>query len=181
MTASLVGLAEPSRDHARRSGRPAGAAVPVTGGRGLGRGTAVRDTGYVPALYWAADGVVVVHLVAIAFMLSGGVLAWRWPRLLWLHAPVASTILAVNLLGADCPLTVLELRLRAAAGRPPYSGGFISHYLIQPMYQPGITPGVGTAVYAVAVVPNVITYVLLVARHRRSLAALPRRIARRRA
>ncbi|MGY2129237.1 DUF2784 domain-containing protein [Blastococcus sp. SYSU DS0617] len=52
-------------------------------------------------------------------MLTGALLAVRWPRLVLLHAPVALAILAVNLAGADCPLTDLELALRERAGRSP--------------------------------------------------------------
>jgi len=64
-----------------------------------------------------AGAVAVVHAAAVLFMLTGGLLALRCPRLVAAHAPVAVAILAVNLAGADCPLTVLEVRLRAAAGR----------------------------------------------------------------
>jgi Protein of Unknown function (DUF2784) len=32
-----------------------------------------------------ANAVVLVHLGFIAFVAIGGVLAWRWPRLVWLH------------------------------------------------------------------------------------------------
>ncbi len=34
-----------------------------------------------------ADFVVVVHVAFIVFVAVGGLLAWRRPRLLWLHVP----------------------------------------------------------------------------------------------
>ena len=59
-----------------------------------------------------AGVVAVVHGAAVLFMLTGSLLALRWPRLLYLHVPVALAILAVNLAGQPCPLTDLELALR---------------------------------------------------------------------
>jgi len=43
-------------------------------------------------MFWlalAADAVVVVHLLFILFALLGGLLVWRWHRLVWLHVPAA--------------------------------------------------------------------------------------------
>lgn len=118
-------------------------------------------------LSWA-DAVAAAHLAAIVFMLTGGLLGWRWPRLLPWHAATAGAILAVNLAGLDCPLTTLELRLRAAAGEAAYSGGFIGHYLIEPLHAPGITPAVDLLIYAVALTPNVLAYGVLALRRRRA-------------
>jgi Protein of Unknown function (DUF2784) len=123
----------------------------------------MRDNGDVPGVIWA-DAVAALHLAAIAFMLTGGLLGWRWPRLLWVHAPIAATILGFNVAGADCPLTTLELHLRQWGGEPPYTGGFIGHYLVQPIHPAGITPGVEAAIYAIAITPNVVGYGVLAAR-----------------
>lgn len=101
-----------------------------------------------------AGAVAVVHLLAVAVLLSGALLSLRWPRLLPLHLLVAGAILAVNLAGADCPLTDLEQALRAAAGEAPYRGGFISHYLVEPLHPAGMTPAVSRLVYSVALAPN---------------------------
>ena len=113
-----------------------------------------------------AGAVAVVHLLAVALLLSGALLALRWPRLLPVHLVVAGSILAINLAGADCPLTDLELALRDAAGEAPYSGGFLSHYLIEPWHPAGITPGVSLGIYAAALAPNLLGAALLVARRR---------------
>ena len=34
-----------------------------------------------------ADVVVVLHLAFVFFVLFGGVMVWRWPRVAWLHLP----------------------------------------------------------------------------------------------
>jgi Protein of Unknown function (DUF2784) len=102
-----------------------------------------------------------LHLVLIAFVITGSLLAVRWPRLVWLHAPVALAVLAVNLAGAPCPLTVWELDLRAAVGAPGYPDGFIGHYLLAPFGLDVARPSVQAGIYAVALVPNGIGYGVL--------------------
>jgi hypothetical protein len=106
----------------------------------------------------------VLHGAAVLFMLTGSLLALRWPRVLWLHVPVAQAILAIYLTGSDCPLTTWELDLRAAAGEPGYRGGFIGHYITGPLGFPIEQTSTQIGVYTAAIVPNLIGYTLLVRR-----------------
>jgi len=115
-----------------------------------------------------ADAVAVLHGVAVAFMVCGSLLALRWPRLLWLHVPVALAILGIRLTGSDCPLTTLELWLRERAGSPGYSGGFIGHHLAGPLGFPTHAASTQIGIVLVAVVPNVVGYSLLALRRLRS-------------
>jgi len=108
--------------------------------------------------------VAVVHGAAVAFMLTGSLLALRWPRVLWLHVPVSLAILALHLTGSDCPLTSWELALRAAAGEPGYRGGFIGHYLTEPMGFPIHATSTQIGIYVVAFLPNLVGYGLLARR-----------------
>ena len=111
-----------------------------------------------------ASAVAVVHGAAVLFMLTGSLLALRWPRLLWLHVPVSLAILALYLTGSDCPLTTWELELRAAAGEPGYRGGFIGHYITEPLGFPIEATSTQIGIYVVAFLPNVIGYGLLAGR-----------------
>ncbi|HEY2985757.1 MAG TPA: DUF2784 domain-containing protein, partial [Jatrophihabitantaceae bacterium] len=81
-----------------------------------------------------ADLVVVVHLGFIVFVAVGGFLAWRWPRVLWLHVPAIIYALVIVTLGFDCPLTPLEKHLRHLAGQRVYAEGFVDHYLTGVVY-----------------------------------------------
>jgi hypothetical protein len=93
-----------------------------------------------PLLYaWAADGVVLLHLLFIAFVVGGAALLPRWPRLLWLHLPALLWGLYVEASGNLCPLTPLENDLRALAGAQGYDGGFVEHYLLPLLYPSGLT------------------------------------------
>jgi hypothetical protein len=110
--------------------------------------------------------VAVLHGVAIAFMLTGSLLALRWPRLLWVHVPLALAILAIYATGSDCPLTTWELALRENAGEPGYEGGFIGHYLTEPLGFPIEATSTQVGIYVIAFLPNLVGYSLLAARSR---------------
>jgi hypothetical protein len=115
-----------------------------------------------------ANAVALVHAVAVLFMLTGALLAVRWPRLVRVHAPVALAILAVNLVGADCPLTRLELSLRERAGAAVYDGGFLDHYLFAPLGLDVAATGTQIGIHTVALGLNAVGYGLLAVRTVRS-------------
>ena len=87
----------------------------------------------------AADLVVVLHLVFILFVFLGGLTLFRWPRMIWIHVPVAVWGGLVELVGVPCPLTPLENHLRTAGSVATYSGGFVDHYIMPIVYPPGLT------------------------------------------
>jgi hypothetical protein len=81
-----------------------------------------------------ADGVLLLHLAFILFVVLGGFLVRSRPWLAWLHLPAALWGAAVELAGLACPLTPLENRLRALGGTTGYPGGFIEHLLAPLVY-----------------------------------------------
>jgi hypothetical protein len=111
-----------------------------------------------------ANAVAVLHAATVLFMLTGSLLALRWPRVLWLHVPVALAILVLYATGSDCPLTTWELALRADAGEPGYRGGFLGHYVTEPLGFPIEAPSTRRGILAVAFLPNLVGYGLLAAR-----------------
>ena len=48
----------------------------------------------------------------------------------------------VEVAGFTCPLTSLQNYLLRSGGERGYRGGFISHYLVQVIYPPGLTRGI---------------------------------------
>jgi hypothetical protein len=117
-----------------------------------------------------AGAVAVIHGAAVLFMLTGSLLALRWPRLLWPHLVVTLFILAIYVSGSDCPVTDLELWLRAHAGAPGYSGGFIGHYLTDPLGFDIHATSTQVGIYVIAIVPNLVGYGLLMSRYLRGRA-----------
>lgn len=112
-------------------------------------------------LLTAAVVVAVLHGLAVVFMVTGSLLALRWPRVLWVHVPVALAILVLYATNSDCPLTTLELWLRGQAGEPGYLGGFLGHYVTEPMGFPIRETSTQVGIYVTALVPNLVGYGLL--------------------
>jgi hypothetical protein len=120
-----------------------------------------------------ANAVALLHGAAVLFMLTGSLLALRWPRVLWLHVPVCLAILGLYLTGSNCPLTDLEVALRARAGEPGYTGGFIGHYVTEPLGFPIHATSTQVGIYVIAFLPNVLGYGLLLTRTPRSRDRTP--------
>lgn len=70
------------------------------------------------------------HFAYLFYLPSGGFLALRWPRTIWLHVPTVLWGIGVVVLGFPCPLTSLERAGRVRAQMRPLRGdGFIDHYI----------------------------------------------------
>jgi hypothetical protein len=106
----------------------------------------------------AADLVVVVHAAFVIFMLCGGVLVARWPRLAWIHVPAAIWGALIEFAGWICPLTPLENHLRERAGLSAYQGDFIQRHLLPALYPAHVTRAVQLGLGAVALVVNAGVY-----------------------
>jgi len=108
-----------------------------------------------------ADAVLVAHLAFIVFVVLGGLLVLRRPRLAWIHVPVVLWGAAIEFFGWICPLTPLEKWLRVMGGESGYAGGFIAHYLLPLIYPAGLTRGIQLVLGALVVSVNLVVYFLL--------------------
>jgi hypothetical protein len=111
-----------------------------------------------------ADAVVVFHLAFVAFALAGGLLAFRWRWMPWLHLPALGWAAMLEFNGWICPLTPLENSLRAAGGAAGYPGGFVEHYVLPVLYPAGLTPELQWTLGAILVAFNAAVYALLLRR-----------------
>lgn len=107
-----------------------------------------------------ADALVLGHLLFVAFVMAGGFLVVRWPRLAWLHLPAAAWGAIVEFTGWICPLTPLENHLRVVGGGYAYSGGFVERYLLPILYPENLTVPIQQVLGVVVVGVNVIAYTL---------------------
>lgn len=110
-----------------------------------------------------ADVVLAVHVAVVAFVIGGLVLVvignlrrWRWVNALWLrivHLGAIAVIVAETWLGISCPLTALEMGLRAKAASITYSGSFIEHWLQRVLYYeaPSWVFAIGYSLFALLV------------------------------
>jgi len=91
-----------------------------------------------------ADMVLSVHVAIVLFVVGGLVLVvvgnwwrWRWVNALWfrmLHLAAIAVVVAQVWLGMVCPLTTLEMWLRASARQSTYGGSFIEYWLQRLLY-----------------------------------------------
>ena len=105
-----------------------------------------------------ADGVVILHLTFVLFVLFGGLLTLWWPRISWLHLPAAAWGAAVEFGGWVCPLTPLEQWLRLEAGQSAYPSDFIEHYVLPVLYPAMLTREKQIVLGALVLVVNVAVY-----------------------
>jgi hypothetical protein len=91
-----------------------------------------------------ADLVLFTHVLTVVFVVLGLALivignlrGWRFVNAWWFrltHLATIGVVVAQSWLGMTCPLTTLELWLRAQAGEATYAGGFIEHWLSRLLY-----------------------------------------------
>jgi hypothetical protein len=123
-----------------------------------------------------ADVVMVVHFGFVAFVAAGGLLAWRWPRALWLHVPAVAWGLGIVTVGYECPLTPLEKHLLRLGDEESYEGGFVDRYIEDVIYPQDYTP----LLRAIAGILIVVGWAGSLIRLRHPVAQTPIRRGRRR-
>ena len=92
----------------------------------------------------AADALLLLHVLFVAFVVFGLVLvfvgkalAWSWVRNPWFrltHLIAIGVVVVQSWLGVICPFTTIEMALRSQAGDTGYAGSFISHWLETILY-----------------------------------------------
>src|SRR6187397_107974 len=132
----------------------------------------VNGSGWLPPVYCSpftvhvvpcmlADLVVILHFAFVLFVVLGGLLVLRWPRLAYVHLPVALYGALIELVGWICPLTPLEKRLRESAGLQGYQGGFVEHYILPVLYPAGLTREVQWGLGMLVIGINVVIYTVV--------------------
>jgi uncharacterized membrane protein YhhN len=114
-----------------------------------------------------ADLVLLIHLSFVLFVVGGGLLVLKWPRVGWLHMPAAAWGAVIELTGWICPLTPLENRFLMQSGKSAYEGDFIGHYVLSILYPTALTRQIQITLGLIVVLINVGAYGWLLIRTRR--------------
>ena len=114
-----------------------------------------------------ADLVVLAHFGFILFVVVGGALVIRWPKMAWVHLPAACWGVLVEMTGWICPLTPLENHLRILGDSRIYEGSFIANYLMPIIYPHQLTRSVQILLGLAVLLINTTVYGLVLLRHRR--------------
>ncbi|PKN38300.1 MAG: DUF2784 domain-containing protein [Deltaproteobacteria bacterium HGW-Deltaproteobacteria-2] len=113
-----------------------------------------------------ADAIILAHFLFIAFVMCGGLLVIRQPRIAFVHLPAALWGAAVEIFGWICPLTPLENHFRNLAGNYQYSGDFILRYLVPVIYPENLTSTIQTVLGISVIVINVFVYTIAIRKHK---------------
>jgi hypothetical protein len=105
-----------------------------------------------------ADLTVTLHFAFVIFVVAGGLLVIRWPRVAWVHVPAAVWGAVIELAGWICPLTPLEQWLRLQSGSRGYSGDFVDRYVMPLLYPDWLSRPTQFALAAFVVVANLAIY-----------------------
>ena len=108
-----------------------------------------------------ADLILVGHAAFVVFVMLGGLLVIRWPRVVWVHVPSALWVVWVEVAGKVCPLTPMENELRRAAGESGYPGGFLEHYVTPILYPQGLTRGIEVGLGVAVLLFNLVVYTVV--------------------
>ena len=112
----------------------------------------------------AADAVLLLHVLFVAFVVAGLLLilagrlaSWDWVRNWWfrvIHLGAIGVVVLQAWLGVICPLTRFEMYLRDKAGDTTYAGSFVSHWLESILYYraPAWVFAVAYTLFAIVVV-----------------------------
>jgi uncharacterized protein DUF2784 len=101
---------------------------------------------------------VLFHLAFILFVIFGGLLVVRRPRLAPLHLACAAWGAYVSLANRICPLTPLENWFRQNGGGSGYRGDFLEHYLLAIVYPTGLTATTQRVLGVAVIVLNAFVY-----------------------
>jgi hypothetical protein len=112
------------------------------------------------------DVIVVVHFLFVAFVVAGGLLVIRRPRIAFIHLPAAMWGAFVEFFGWICPLTPLENHFRNLAGNSSYSGDFIVSYLIPVIYPENLTTTIQQILGGSVIAVNIIIYSIVVRKNK---------------
>jgi hypothetical protein len=83
---------------------------------------------------WLVNLILTVHFLYLMFVVLGGFLAWRWPRVFWLHLLSAIWGVLIIFELVNCPLTMAERWARQRAGQTTTDRGFIDRYVTGVIY-----------------------------------------------
>lgn len=114
-----------------------------------------------------ANAIVLAHFLFIAFVICGGLLVIRWPRLAVVHLPAVVWGAAVEIYGLVCPITPLENHFRMLAGDTSYSGDFIARYLLLVIYPENLTTTIQQLLGCLVIAVNVIIYIVVIRKYRK--------------
>jgi len=95
-----------------------------------------------------AEVTVAVHMLALLLIGFGGFIAWRRPKLIFIHMFAVAWGVLVNVAPVPCPFTALENYFRHQQGLGDLPGGFNAYYLYGTVFPQSWLPAIGVIAIA---------------------------------
>ena len=86
-----------------------------------------------------ADLIVYLHLAFVLFVVFGGLLVIKWPRLAWLHLPAADGAHSSNSPAGSARSHRWKIGCAGREAKPPIDSDFIAQYLLPVLYPEDLT------------------------------------------
>ena len=117
---------------------------------------------------FAADALLAAHFAFVLFVLGGGLLALRWPRIAWLHLPCAAWGVLVEVADLPCPLTAWEHALRGVDSGLSFVGRLLQAVLY-PDFALSTNARIALGAMVLAINSNIYCWVVIRRRRRQAL------------
>jgi hypothetical protein len=101
---------------------------------------------------------VLIHFLFAVFVAVGGLLVSRSRMFAWAHLPALVWGIYLELSGAICPLTPIEIAWRELGRATGYEPGLIEDFILPVLYPEALTRSVQLALGATLVLFNALVY-----------------------
>ena len=110
------------------------------------------------------DATVGLHLAFVVFVVLGGLLVVKWPRVAWVQLPAVVWGAWIEFASLVCPLTPLENWLRAQGGGEVYGSTFVEQYALPVLYPAVLSRELQWALGGAVLLINAAVYAYIVRR-----------------
>ena len=112
-----------------------------------------------------ATAIALLHGAFSLIVVFGGLLALRYPSLLWVHAACVAWAVLTMTTDLGCVLTTWEKALWRRGAREPYTAGFVEHYIAGPLVGGTVSHRGHVLLGALVLGGNLVVYYFILRRH----------------
>ncbi len=109
-----------------------------------------------------ANFTLIIHLIFILFVIFGGLLFFKFPKVLYAHFPSFIWGVYIEFSSFVCPLTYLEKWLLNRSNLNSYSNTFIQNYILPVIYPDNLTYDFQIFLGLFLIIINVVIYSIII-------------------
>ena len=109
-----------------------------------------------------ANLTLIIHLNFILFVIFGGLLYFKFSKIIYIHVPALLWGIYMELTNSICPLTYLENWFLNKSGLTTYPDDFMRNYLFPIIYPKGLTADIQIYLGIILIAINILIYGLII-------------------